>query len=86
MSRGKNARHDGAVRFMRGHDISWKKRNAVARASCSSLRRLAAGAKRKPAVAEMAGEPRGFGNEVAFFIEANEGWRLPSVELVAIGT
>jgi hypothetical protein len=44
---------------------------------------------RRPSVSfapdKMAAEPRGFGNEVALFIETDEGRHLPSVELVAIG-
>src|SRR5260370_24747317 len=70
---------------MSRHDVSWKKRNAVARASRGSLRCLAVGTKRKPLVAKLAGQPLGLGNEVALLVETDKHRCLPGPELLAIG-
>src|SRR5260370_36992024 len=70
---------------MSRHDVSWKKRNAVARASRGGLRCLAVGTKRKPLVAKLAGQPLGLGNEVALLVETDKHRCLPGPELLAIG-
>src|SRR5262249_28269426 len=72
------------VRFMRRHDISWKKCNAITRASRSSLRCLAVGAKCEPRVTKLLSEPLGFRNKVTALVETDEGRSLPSPQLVAI--
>jgi hypothetical protein len=57
----------------------------VARARGGGLRRLPVGAKGKPPVAKLARQPRDFGNEVAFFVEADERRGISCVHLGAIG-
>src|SRR5260370_41087341 len=70
---------------MSRHDVSWKKRNAVARASRGSLRCLAVGTKRKPLVAKLAGQPLGLGNEGGLLVETDKHRGLPGPELLPIG-
>src|SRR4051812_3253149 len=66
-----------------GRQIARKKRDAVTRARCGGLRRLAGSAKGKSPVAKLARQPPGFGNEVILFVEADERRRRTGVELAA---
>ena len=69
---------------MNRDDVSWKKRNTIAGAGRSSLRRLAVGAGENRRSPNLPASHAASGIKSLSPVEADEGRRLSGIELVAV--